>query len=153
MIDKSDLIQVVKFKKVRPNAITPTYAHASDSCADLFIPETIHIGPGDTLIVWTGIALELPFCFEARVRGRSGLASKGIQVHQGTIDNHYTGELGVIMTNTNGISYDIEAGKAIAQLSINPVYQILFQEVTELPETDRGSKGFGSSDGTTRNNT
>ena len=145
MIDTSDLIQVVKFKKLKTNAITPKYNYPTDSCADLFFPEPIHIGPGDTIIVWTGIALELPPHFEARVRGRSGLASKGIQVHQGTIDNHYIGELGVIMTNTNGVSYDIESNKAIAQLSINPTYQILFQEVTELVETDRGSKGLGSS--------
>lgn len=147
MIDTSDLIQVVKIKKSKytHDVFIPEYNHTDDACADLFTPRHIHIGPGETTIVNLGISIELPPHFEARIRGRSGLASKGIQIHPGTIDNGYRGELGVIMTNTNGISFDIEAGKAIAQLSINPVYKMFFEISDKLSDTDRGEKGFGSS--------
>lgn len=137
----------VKFKKLNREAITPRYNHEDDACMDLFTPRDIHINHEETIIVPTDIAIELPVGFEARVRGRSGLSSKGIHVHHGTIDEGYRGNIGVVMTNNTGMSIDIEAGKAIAQLSVNPVYKVHLTQVEEFESiTERDIKGFGSSD-------
>ncbi len=135
----------VLFVKNSPFAIEPRYAYPDDACADLFTPDEIKLGPGDTCKVDIGIAIKVPKGFEARIRGRSGLASKGIQVHHGTIDEGYTGNLGIMLTNTNPLCFTIKAGKAIAQLSISPVYRMHFIETESLACTERGDKGFGSS--------
>src|SRR5690625_3608358 len=94
-----EIIQV-GFKRLTDDAIIPTKAHPSDSGYDLYAAEDVIIEPGDTAIVKTGIAVELPPGYEAQVRPRSGVTAKTkLRVQLGTIDNGYKGEIGVIVDN------------------------------------------------------
>src|SRR5690625_2829411 len=90
----------IGFKRLNDGAILPTKAHPSDSGFDLCASEDVIIEPGETVIVPTGIAVELPKGYEAQVRPRSGVTAKTkLRVQLGTIDNGYTGEIGVIVDN------------------------------------------------------
>lgn len=150
----------LKVKKLYPDAHIPTRAHPGDSGLDLRahlhgIPLTLY--PEQTVKIGTGIAVELPpawrdrfhdlACgYEAQVRGRSGLSSKGIIAcgGVGTVDNGYRGEIGVALTNTGTQPYVVNHGDKIAQLVVVPVVYPDVEEVTELSSTPRGDKGFGS---------
>ena len=145
MIDLSDFVKEVKFKKVMPTATIPKYTRYADACLDLTCATNIILDPGATAVIPTGLAIELPKGFEGRIRGRSGLASKGIYVHHGTIDEEYRGEIGIIITNNSSEDIYLHIGDRIAQFSISPVYKIVVREVDEVLETNRGSLGFGSS--------
>lgn len=90
----------VGFKRLTDSAVIPTKAHASDSGFDLVASEDVIVGPGETAVVPTGIAVQLPSGYEAQVRPRSGVTSKtNLRVQLGTIDNGYTGVIGVIVDN------------------------------------------------------
>ena len=137
-----------KVKKLTDTARLPERAHSTDSGLDLFSDEvTFTIWPGDRKLTKTGIAIQLPYGFEGQVRPKSGLALKqGITVLNtpGTIDYEYTGEVGVILYNTNKEPVKIERGQKIAQLVITPVSYMGYSVVEELSKTDRGDGGFGS---------
>src|SRR5699024_9627607 len=97
----------VGFKRLSDEAIIPTKAHPTDSGFDLYASEDVIIEPGETVIVPTGIAVELPKGFEVQVRPRSGVTAKTkLRVQLGTIDNGYTGEIGVIVDNVNSFRAD-----------------------------------------------
>ncbi|MCH8554481.1 MAG: dUTP diphosphatase, partial [Schleiferiaceae bacterium] len=105
------------------------------------------LNPGDYELVPTGLFLALPEGYEAQVRPRSGLAFKhGVTVlnSPGTIDADYRGEVGVLLINHGKVPFTVNDGERIAQLIIAEVKQISWNEVTELPTTERGSGGFGS---------
>lgn len=126
-------------------------AYQSDQAAGLdllaAVDETTHLGPGQRILVPTGLAMALPIGFEGQVRPRSGLAVKnGVTVLNtpGTIDSDYRGEVKVILINLGDVPFTIERGMRIAQLVIAPVLQARIVEVDELSETTRGSDGFGS---------
>ena len=90
----------IGFKRLSDDAILPTKAHPTDSGYDLYAAEDVIIEPGETVIVSTGIAVELPAGYEAQVRPRSGITAKTkLRVQLGTIDNAYRGEIGVIVDN------------------------------------------------------
>ena len=90
----------IGFKRLNENATIPTKAHPTDSGFDLYAAEDVIIEPGETVIVPTGIAVELPKGYEAQVRPRSGITAKTkLRVQLGTIDQEYTGEIGVIVDN------------------------------------------------------
>ena len=135
----------VKFKKLIDYAIPFKYTREGDACMDMYSVEDTTIEPNNTEIVSTGIALEIPIGFEGIVRGRSGLASKGIHVHIGTIESSYRGDIGIIITNTTNKSFSINRGDRIAQFTVKPVNNILMEESEVLSETERGANGFGSS--------
>ena len=135
----------VKFKKLIDYAIPFKYTREGDACMDMYSVEDTTIEPNSTEIVSTGIALEIPIGFEGIVRGRSGLASKGIHVHIGTIESSYRGDIGIIITNTTNKSFSINRGDRIAQFTVKPVNNILMEESEVLSETERGANGFGSS--------
>lgn len=100
------------------------------------------------VLIPTGLYIELPFGYEAQVRSRSGLAvKKGVIVLNapGTIDSDYRGNIGVPLFNTSDEDYVITPGERIAQLVINKVEQLVWMEVEELDQTDRGEGGFGHS--------
>src|SRR5690625_2745456 len=91
----------VGFKKITDDAVLPVKAHPRDSGFDLFVSEDIVIEPGETVVIATGIAIDIPVGYEAQVRPRSGVTSKTkLRVQLGTIDNDYTGEVGIIVDNT-----------------------------------------------------
>ena len=129
----------------------PAYQSASAAGLDLLaaIPATapLTIAPGQFTSVPAGIAIALPVGFEAQVRPRSGLAARhGVTVlnSPGTIDADYRGEIAVILINHGRESFSVTRGMRIAQLVIAPVAGAQLQKVDKLPETARGSRGFGS---------
>ena len=135
----------VKFKKLIDYAIPFKYTREGDACMDMYSVEDTIIEPNSTEIVSTGIALEIPIGFEGIVRGRSGLASNGIQVHLGTIDENYVGDIGIIITNNSSKLFYVTKGAKLAQFTIKPVYRIDLVEVQKIKDTERGESGYGSS--------
>ena len=127
----------------------PTYAHPGDAGADLHAAEPVVLGPGERATVGTGVAIALPDGYVGFVVPRSGLAFKhGITIVNapGTVDAGYRGEIKVALLNTDASeAYTIEAGDRIAQLVVVPVPAVELVEVERLPESERGAKGFGSS--------
>jgi dUTP pyrophosphatase len=111
------------------------------------IEQAITLKPLERGIIRTGLFIELPIGFEAQVRPRSGLAAKfGVTVlnSPGTIDADYRGEIAIILINLSDKDFVIENGERIAQMIIAKHERVVWQEVTELSETDRGAGGFGS---------
>ena len=129
----------------------PAYQTVHAAGLDLLaaVPESapLTLAPGKHALVPTGLAIALPDGFEAQVRPRSGLAAKhGVTVlnSPGTIDADYRGEIQVILINHGAEPFTVRRGERIAQMVIAPVVQAALVPVTSLPETDRGSGGFGS---------
>lgn len=137
----------VSIKKLHPDAIIPQYQTAGAAGCDIHSVEDAVIQPGHTMMIHTGIAIEVPPGLECQCRPRSGLAAKrGITVLNapGTIDSDYRGECNVILHNTSRFPFEIAVGDRIAQLVFAPVFQAVFAETDELSSTDRGERGFGS---------
>jgi dUTP pyrophosphatase len=151
----------VQFRRLRPEAKVPTYATDGSVGLDLYAAEAAWVYPGERRVVKTGIAIALEKGYEAQVRPRSGLSSKGHIVTLGTVDQDYTGDVGVLCWNanpggkwesedgksggSNGPPWRIAVGDRIAQLVITPVARVELVEADELPPTERGERGFGSS--------
>ena len=141
---KTDMKLLIK--KLSPNAITPTRASPGSVGYDLYSTETMSIGARERGIVCTGIAATIPVGVYGRVAPRSGLSVKhGIQTGAGVIDPDYTGELKVILFNHGTERFDIKQGDRIAQLILEKCDTPLIEEVQEINDTQRGTKGFGSS--------
>ena len=145
MIQKSN----VNIKKLNPDAIIPTYGTDYAAGADLYacLTEAVTVQPGQTYLVKTGIALEIPDGFAGLIYARSGLATKrGLAPANkvGVIDSDYRGEIMVSLHNHSDKPETIEPGERIAQLIITPYVQAILNEVDELSDTIRGEGGFGS---------
>ena len=137
----------LRFRKVHPDAVLPSYAHPSDAGMDVRSVEGLTIAPGKRALVHTGLVMLLPPKYEAQVRPRSGLALKsGVTVLNtpGTIDSGYRGEVGVILANFGDADFPVKKGDKIAQIVIAPVTQPEIVETDFIDETDRGTGGFGS---------
>lgn len=136
---KTDAVVVCEL--FHPKAVVPRKAHDTDACYDLYLPDSAVIAPGEVACLDTGVAIELPEGWEAQIRGRSGLAKKGIWVHNGTVDHLYRNSIMVILCNLSGKEYAFQAGDRIAQMKISRVAEIdLFKG--KVVQTKRG--GFGS---------
>jgi dUTP pyrophosphatase len=142
---------VVRFQKLAHalDLAAPAVASAGSSGSDLraAVGETVVLEPGARRLVPTGIRIELPPGWEAQVRPRSGLAAEhGVTVLNapGTIDADYRGEVKVALINLGAAPVAIDRGMRIAQLVVAPVTHAEWQPVDTLPETERGSGGFGS---------
>lgn len=127
----------------------PAYETAHAAGMDLMacIPADIELPPGKRALIPTGFAIALPEGFEGQVRPRSGLAAKhGITVLNapGTIDADYRGEIGVILINLGDAAFAISRGMRIAQMVIAPVSRAQWREAENLDDTQRGTRGFGS---------
>ncbi|HHK5554686.1 dUTP diphosphatase [Bacillus anthracis] len=140
----------VKIKRVKDVEL-PKYAKPGDAGFDLVAAEDTVIWPGETKVVQTGLAFEIPPGYELQVRPRSGMTrNTKLRVILGTVDSGYRGEVGVLVDNTevpkaaNMQAQVIERGTRIAQGVIAPVVTAHFEEVDELSESDRGTGGFGS---------
>ncbi len=126
----------------------PQYQTADSAAVDLHaaVDEPTALHPGDITLIPTGLAIALPSGYEAQVRPRSGLAVKhGLSLPNtpATIDADYRGEVRVPMINHGKATVTIERGMRIAQMLVTPVPRIVWDEVDELPESNRGSGGFG----------
>lgn len=127
----------------------PAYATAGAAGVDLAaaIGEPLHIPPGGRALVPTGLQVALPSGFELQIRPRSGLALRnGIMLANspGTIDEDYRGEIQVILLNAGDAPFTLTRGMRIAQAVLAPVVRIGWQEVSDLPPSERASGGFGS---------
>ena len=145
----------------------PSYAHETDSGADLYASESVTIPPYAVPTLWeqikslfgykteypnnfakvkTGISVLIPDGYEVQVRPKSGLSSKGILAVFGTVDQGYTGEIQAILYNFTREPYEVKVGQKISQMVLAPVAHptlVLKTFQTEV-QTDRGSNGFGS---------
>jgi len=136
----------IKFRKLHPAATVPHLATEGAAGFDLCTVEDVFIPSMGRAKVSTGLSLEIPQGYEGQVRPRSGLAAKfGVTVlnSPGTIDSDYRGEIQVILINF-GPDISFSVGDRIAQLIINSLPSISFEETSELSSTERGEGGFGS---------
>lgn len=127
----------------------PAYATAHAAGVDLLaaVDQDVVLNPGGRALIPTGLAIALPEGYEAQVRPRSGLALKhGITLPNspGTIDADYRGEIGVIIANTGSEPFTVTRGMRIAQMVVAPVTRLAWRQVDALPDTARGTGGFGS---------
>ena len=136
-------------KRLHPQAVAPRRMTDAAAGHDLYacLDAPIVIAPGARVRVPTGWALAIPVGFEGQVRPRSGLAfERGVTVLNapGTIDADYRGELAVLLVNLGQEPVTLAHGDRIAQLVVAPVAAVQWRETTELPPSDRGAGGFGS---------
>lgn len=143
-------LKKIQVEKIHEDAVFPSYAYAGDSGFDLYSVEEIILLPFGRALVPTGLKLGFSDGFEIQVRPKSGLAiNQGLTVlnSPGTIDLNYSGEIKVIVFNTNNTSVTIPKGMKIGQAVLCPVVNgkfVKFEEVNKLEEKDRGNNGFGS---------
>lgn len=139
----------VRIKKLRENAVVPTYGSEFAAGADLYaaVEESVTIAPSETKLIPTGIAMEIPVGYAGFIYARSGLASKkGLAPANkvGVVDADYRGEVMVALHNHGKTEQTIEAGERIAQMVIAPFITANFIESETLEDTVRGAGGFGS---------
>ena len=136
-------------RRLRPDAQVPTRAYAGDAGIDLAACERVELAPGERALVPTGLAVAIPAGYAGYVQPRSGLATKhGISIVNtpGLVDSGYRGELLVNLLNTDAREpFVVEPGMRIAQLVVLAVPEVEPVEVEELPDSERGDRGFGSS--------
>lgn len=142
-------MQPIKVKKLRENAILPTYGSVSAAGADLYacLETDVTVAPGETVFVPTGLSMELPAGTAGLIYARSGLACKrGLAPANkvGVIDSDYRGEFIVALHNHGTQTQTVSCGERIAQLVVTPVLTPGFVEAEELSDTSRGAGGFGS---------
>lgn len=145
----NEMMDAIRVKKLKTNAILPTYGSADAAGADLYacLDEKVLIQPGESVFVPTGLAMEIPKGYAGLIYARSGLACKrGLAPANkvGVIDSDYRGEFIVVLHNHGAAAQEISHGERIAQLVITPVFTPGFAEVDELTDTTRSAGGFGS---------
>ena len=139
----------IRVKKLRHNAIVPTYGSAEAAGADLYacLDEAVTLEPGQTAWIPTGIALEVPKGCAGLVYARSSLGAKrGLAPANkvGVIDSDYRGEIRVVLLNHGKVPQTVQSGERVAQFLITPVLTPPYEEAAELSNSDRGAGGFGS---------
>ena len=141
----------VQVLRLDPDLPLPSYAHPGDAGADLLTTVDVTLGPGERALVPTGVAFALPDGYVALVHPRSGLAARhGLSIVNapGTVDAGYRGEIKVLLINHDpGEPIELRRGDRIAQLVIQRFERARFVEVPELPDSVRGSGGYGSTGG------
>ena len=139
----------LRVRRLHQDAALPTRAYEGDAGFDLSSAERVELEPGERAVVPTGLAVAIPEGFAGFVQPRSGLAARhGLTIVNtpGLIDSGYRGEVRVILLNTDREeSFVVEVGMRIAQLVVVPTAAVTLVEVEELPESERGGRGFGSS--------
>jgi dUTP pyrophosphatase len=149
-VNQSMRTQTIKVKKLHSDSIYPKYNYPTDSGFDLHSVEEVIIPPFGRALVPTGLSFQFDEGLEIQVRPKSGLAiNQGLTVLNtpGTVDQGYSGEIKVIIFNTNNSTVTIPKGMKIGQAVLCPVLNgkfVTFENVDELNETDRGNNGFGS---------
>ncbi len=136
-------------KKLRPNAILPTYGSAEAAGADLYacLDGDVVIGKGESAFIPTGLSMEIPRGYAGLIYARSGLACKrGLAPANkvGVVDSDYRGEFMVVLHNHGTEAQTVTHGERIAQLVVTPVLMPSFVECDDLTETERADGGFGS---------
>jgi dUTP pyrophosphatase len=136
-------------QRLRDDAIVPERAYVGDAGLDLSACERVELQPGERALVGTGLAVAIPEGYAGFVQPRSGLAARhGLTVvnSPGLVDSGYRGELRVVLLNTDATEpFLVEPGMRIAQLVVLPIPELELVEVEQLPSSERGVRGFGSS--------
>jgi dUTP pyrophosphatase len=136
-------------RRLRDDAVVPAHAYAGDAGLDLAACDRVELRPGERATIGTGLAVAIPEGYAGHVQPRSGLAARhGITIvnSPGLVDAGYRGELRVVLLNTDlHEPFVVEPGMRIAQLVLVPVPELEPVLVEELPTTERGIRGFGSS--------
>lgn len=138
----------IAVKKLHPDAVLPSLGSEYAAGADLYSVEEITIQAGQTQLVHTGLAMEIPVGYGGFIFARSGLATKrGLAPANkvGVVDADYRGEIMVALHNHSGESQTVEKGERVAQMVIMPFLAAQYFEAEELSDTARGAGGFGSS--------
>ena len=139
----------VLFKRLNQKAKLPSYKTSGSSGMDLMacVDEPIIIKPNESMLIPTGISIAIPEDTEVQIRPRSGLAAKSnisVLNTPGTIDSDYRGELKIILFNHGKDEFTVNDEDRVAQMVLMPILKVEIEETNELPETIRGSGGFGS---------
>ena len=142
-------MNVVRVKKLSPNAVLPTYGSAEAAGADLYacLEKSVTIEPGESAWIPTGLALEVPKGCAGLIYARSSMGVKrGLAPANkvGVIDSDYRGEIRVVLLNHGKTAQTVAHGERIAQMLITPVLTPVYTEAESLEDTDRGQGGFGS---------
>lgn len=136
-------------QRLHADAVVPQRAYTGDAGLDLASCERVELGPGERALVGTGLAVAIPQGYAGFVQPRSGLAARhGLSVvnSPGLVDSGYRGELRVVLLNTDRTEpFVVEPGMRVAQLVVLPIPELELVEVDELPSSERGVRGFGSS--------
>jgi len=143
----------IRWKKMRDDAVIPSYAHEGDAGFDFTSVEDVTLAPYERKVIGTGLKAEVPPGYEMQIRPRSGVSLRTpllIANAPGTIDAGYRGEIGIVVLNNSGEEHRIARGEKIAQGVIKEVIPVVHIEVDELSETARGEGGFGSTENTGR---
>lgn len=139
----------LEITRMRADARLPDRAYVGDAGLDLAACEPVSLSPGERVVVSTGLAVAIPDGYAGFVQPRSGLAARhGVTIVNapGLIDSGYRGEIQVVLLNTDREqTFTAEAGERIAQLVVLAVPEVTLREVEELPASERGARGFGSS--------
>jgi len=132
-------------KRVRDNAIVPSYAHPGDAGMDLHSCIDCCLESGQRMLIPTGLSIHVPKGFVGLIWPRSGLSyRKGVDVLAGVMDEGFRGEMGVVLLNTGYDDVVIKKGDRIAQLLIQPIEYVEIEEVNDLEDSSRSGGGFGS---------
>ena len=135
----------IKIKKIHADAKIPQFAHKGDAGMDLYVPETVHLGPGERKSVPLGLAFEIPDGYVGIMSDKSGVSHKhGIKTFGGVIDSCYRGEIHAGVMNLSDTPYTFEKGHKIVQILIQTVECPTVVEVEELAPSSRGEGRFGS---------
>lgn len=142
-------MEMIRIKKLHPNAVIPTYGSLEAAGADIYacLEAAMTIPAGKTVFIPTGLAMEVPKGCAGLIYARSSMGSKrGLAPANkvGVIDSDYRGQVMVALHNHSQEDQVVNPGERVAQLVITPVFTPGFREVDDLSETDRGSGGFGS---------
>lgn len=135
----------ISVKKIHPEAIIPKRAHKNDAGLDIFCYEDFEIEPDERKSILTGIAIQIPEGYAGLIWEKSSLSHKyGLKLTGGVIDSGYRGEIQIGMINLSKSTFKFEKGHKIAQLLIQKIELPECIEVTNLEDSIRGEKGFGS---------
>lgn len=135
----------IRIRLFSPGARVPSKSHQGDAGWDLYSSSDVTVLPGETKVVPTGVAMEIPEGWYGQIKARSGLGSKGVVVTAGVVDSGYRGEIGVVVVNTKRDGeFAFRAGDKVAQMVFLPVPEVEFELREELEATARGADGFGS---------
>jgi dUTP pyrophosphatase len=138
-------MKTLKLKRTHANAILPKRAYPDDAGLDLTALESVTLAPHSGVVTRTGVAIQLDVGYVAMVADRSSMAKRGLKTAGGIIDSGYRGEIHIVIRNMTNETVQLEAGERIAQLLILPIATPAVVEVSELDDSSRGEKGFGSS--------
>jgi dUTP pyrophosphatase len=131
----------VLFKRLHPAVRLPARAHASDGAYDVYVTEEVTVAPMEAVRVGLGFTAAIPQGYFARLTGRS---STQFYVRDGLIDSGYRGEWKIAVQNLTGEPLHLRAGDRVGQLVLHEVIDVDWQETDDLPDSDRGAQGFGS---------